>query len=961
MREREPERFRQEVRAHLAALGRTQRELARALGLHPDVLSHKLRGRDGATLTQADVTGIVVALAHWGALATREDARTLLALMAAPPHALPAAAWAALPLAALAPDETASSDDRPVAPAPPSSASAPSASATTSPRPARSDLTPFPIPAPLTPLIGRVAERAAVHAALAAARLVTLTGVGGTGKTRLALQVAREAADDARFPDGVAVVDLAPLRDPTLLAPTLARALGLPEQPALSPEAQLGRALRDRQALLVVDNLEHLLEEAPLLGRLLAAAPRLRVLATSRVLLRLYGEHEVRVPPLPLPAPAPLGDARTGVDGADGARGAPDPAESEAVQLFVARARAVSPGFAPTGATLAAVSAICAALDGLPLAIELAAARVRLFPPEALLPRLRTRLTLLTDGSRDRPERQRTMRAALDWSYALLTPEERALFARLGVFAGPFDAAAAAAVCVPADGADNAADDATDDARATDSLWRPGVGEDASADGDDAALDPAADHMLGRLTALADQSLLEVAPGPTPRFRVLETVRAYALARLAAEGAQEAVQGRRLRYYLALAEEAALRLSGPDAALWAARLERAHDNLRAALEWALDGDELAAGFRLAGALWPFWQRHSHLSEGRRWLERLLAADGARAVAPELRATVLTGAAWLAHEQDDVARAEALSEEGLQLYRALGQTGRVAEVLGHRGIMARARGQVARAATLLEESLALHRAVGDRGAIAYALFRLGIPVRDRGDDARATALYEESLALYRRLDDRGGVALALLGLGDVARDRGDPGAVEAACGESLRLGQEMGRAWVVGFALHNLALAASLRGDYARADGLVERALALFRAHGIQGGMAELMLSRGKLECDRGDVRRAHAALIEGLTLGWPTCTWSLTVASLEELARVAVADGQAAVAARRCAAASAWRGAMGVPLPPYRRAAYEAALAAARRALGAGAFAAEWAAGARLPLEQAVAEVLART
>ncbi|HVB08752.1 MAG TPA: AAA family ATPase, partial [Bacillota bacterium] len=286
---RDVERFREAVRTHRRALGRSQIELAHAMGLHPNVLSHKLHGSDGATLNQADVVGIVVTLARWGALTTRTEARELLELMAAA-NALPATAWATPPL---------------------------------------SDL---------SPLIGRAAERAAVHAALGAARLVTLTGVGGTGKTRLALEVAREAAASGRFAGGVAFVDLAPLGDPALLAPALARALGLVERPAEQPEAQLKRALQACHLLLVTDNMEHLLDEVPLLVRLLAAAPALHILATSRVRLHLSGEHEIRVPPLPLPVPAGVGVPA-------------DPVTSEAVQLFVARARAVATWFVPAGAT----------------------------------------------------------------------------------------------------------------------------------------------------------------------------------------------------------------------------------------------------------------------------------------------------------------------------------------------------------------------------------------------------------------------------------------------------------------------------------------------------------------------------------------------------------------------------------------------------------------------------------
>jgi len=814
---RDLERFRREVRARLGALGRSQQELARAIGLHPAVLSHKLRGRDGATLTQADGVGLVRTLAGWGALSTRAEARALLALLAVPPHALApdAAAWAAPPLAALAPDAAAPAGLS-AAPAALAALAAPvSPPGVSALPPARLALAPRPLPAPLAPLIGRAGERTAVHAALAASRLVTLTGVGGVGKTRLAVQVAREAADGGCFPDGVAFVDLSPLRDPALLASALLHALGLAEQPAAAPEDHLVAALQSPTLLLVADNLEHLLEGAPLLGRLLAAAPRLRVLATSRVPLRLYGEQEIRVPPLALPAPSPLrtGGAVPATDSAGGAGEPDDPAGSEAVRLFVARARAVAPGFAPSGTTLAAVAAICAALDGLPLAIELAAARVKLFPPEALLPRLRARLTVLTDltgGPRDRPERQRTMRAALDWSYALLSPAEQALLTRLGVFAGSFAAAAAVAVCVPDDVGDTG--DAGEEART------PGdpPGPDA---------DAAGDRMLARLAALAEQSLVEVAPGPTPRFRLLETVRAYALARLAEAGAQEASRDRHLRYYRALAEGIGEALMGPEQGAWVARLEEEHDNLRVALAWARERGAAAEGLRLAAALGRFWALHGHFREGQGWLEAALAGGGDPGTE---RARALNSAGSLARRQGEYARAAALHEEALALWRALGDTRGVSVALGNLGRVALRQGDEARALALLEETLRLKHRVGDTRGSAGTLTSLGRIAARRGEYARATGLLEESLALKGALGDRLGRATALGQLGWVAFLQGDGARAVALLGESLWLGHDIGARDRTAEALESLA-AVVVAGGQPREGALLAGAATALRA------------------------------------------------------------------------------------------------------------------------------------
>jgi len=518
--------FREAVRKHRRAVGRTQQQLARSVGLHPDVLSHKLHGGDKAVLTAPDVIGIASTLAGWGALVSRADVYELLDLMEVPRPAIPTASWSAPPLAALGADQDGASGGwAPPGPPRAPAATAPDEAAGHARAAARGELAewprliPAPLPAPATPLIGRKRERTEVAAALAASRLVTLTGMAGTGKTRLALQVAHDLAGD--FADGVAFVDLAPVREPALLATAMARPLGLTSVSAAAAEAHVANALQDRELLLVVDNLEHLLDETQLLARMLAAAPALRLLTTSRIPLRLYGEHTVRVPPLHLPGPGNTGTAA---------------ACSEAVQLFIARARAARSDFGADADELAVVGEICSALDGLPLAIELAAARVDLYPPRALLPLLRSRLAFLTGGPRDLPHRHQTLRAALDWSYTLMTPPTQRLFARLGVLTGSFDAAAAAAVS--------------------------------------AELDP--DRTLEQLADLADQSLLEVTAGETPGFRMLQTMREYALARLAESGEEDIVRCRHLAHFLTVAQSAGRNLHGPRRAEFFDRLEETY-------------------------------------------------------------------------------------------------------------------------------------------------------------------------------------------------------------------------------------------------------------------------------------------------------------------------------------------------------------------------------------------------
>ena len=717
--------FREAVREHRRAVGRTQQQLARSIGLHPDVLSHKLHGRDNAMLTTPDVIGIAATLAGWGALVSRADVYALLDLMAVPRHAIPDAAWSAPPLAALrADDDGVEARQAAAAPVPPDKPAIP-----------RLRVTPAQLPAPATPLIGRERERAEVAAAVAVSRLVTLTGVGGTGKTRLALQVAQDLAGD--FDDGVVFIDLAPVRDPALLATTVARAVGLTPASAEAAEAHLAEALQGRELLLVADNLEHLLDETQLLARILAVAPALHLLATSRIPLRLYGEHTVRVPPLHL-----LDHDVTGTATAD----------SEAVQLFIARARAVRSDFVPDADELAAVGEICAALDGLPLAIELAAARIGLYSPQALLPLLRSRLALLTGGPRDLPRRQQTLRAALDWSYALLAPDAQQLFARLGVFAGPFDAAAAAAVSAEADPA----------------------------------------RTLEQLADLADQSLLEVTAGDTPGFRMLQTVREYSLARLAETGEQDTVRRRHLTHFLTVALTARKGLDGSGQAELLDRLELAYPNMRAALEFAWHQAErdsacLGEGLRLAAALNLFWQRRGPLAEGVLQLDRLLARDDAqhRPTPPQIRASAVLAACALACFKGDYARTAELARHGIELCAPLGDHQGLA--LAHRflGEVALGVGDHAAAEPHFERELAEASLADDVSWQAHAYNMLGQAARLQGEFRRASSLLWQALKLFRAAGEPDGVSVVLSSLGEVARDAGRPVKARRLFGAALR--------------------------------------------------------------------------------------------------------------------------------------------------------------------------------
>jgi predicted ATPase len=783
------------------------------------------------------------------------------------------------------------------------------------------------LPAALTPFIGREAELNQLAAWLTrpGCRLISLIGPGGIGKTRLALEIAGRHV--ASFADGVFLVRLASIQQPEVAASAIAQTLGFKESGGQSPQELIMAWLYDKHLLLILDNFEHLLEAAPLVTELLAAAPALSVLATSRAPLHVYGEHLFQVPALALPDLKQL----------------PQPAalvEYPAIKHFTTRVQAVRSDFALTAESATAVVEICARLDGLPLAIELAAARGQRLAPARILEYLTTRsggLEILVGGGRDLPPRQQTMRATIAWSYDLLSSAEQTLFRRLAVFAGGWSPEAAEAVC---------------ELRMKNEELRKVSPESAILNSQFS--------ILNLLDSLVDKSLIVQMDehAGAPRFTMLETIREYGLERLEESKELNAVRRCHALYYLALAEAQVTTLSGPEQAAGLARLEREHDNLRAALAWARESADTDLGLRLGGALWPFWQRHCHLSEGRRWLGGFLAAPDIGAVAPEVRATALIGTAWLAQGQDDFVKADALFEEGLRLERALGHTGRVAAVLTNRALIARGQGQYVQAMALIEESLALERAVEDQAGMAYALYRLGLVTRECGDFARSAALYRECLAIYQALGDRSRAAFALLALGDIARDQGDAAQLEAYSQESLAICRELGQHWSVGYALNNLALAATMRGDLARAVALAEEALALFRAHGIHGGVVELLITRGQIACAQGDYERARAVLAESMAQGWPGDPHLLLVTGLEELARVAAAHGRAAHSARLCAACAAWRAEVGAPLPPYRRATYEATLAAASHTLGQDVFAAAWAEGSIWRIEQAISAAL---
>jgi non-specific serine/threonine protein kinase len=631
------------------------------------------------------------------------------------------------------------------------------------------------LPAALSSFIGREAEQAAVRALLAGHRLVTLTGEGGSGKTRLALAVADELLEE--YPDGVWLVELAALSDPTLVVQAVAQALGVREEPGRPLLATLSDYLREKALLLLLDNCEHLVAAcAELASGLLRACSKLSILATSREGLAVGGEERWRVPMLTVP-------------GAGRQVTLEQLPSYEAVRLLVERGLASRAGFGMTAQNAWAVEQVCRRLDGLPLALELAAARLATLSIEQVAQRLDDRFRLLTGGSRSALPHQQTLRATLDWSHALLSDLEPVLFRRLSVFAGGWTLEAAEAVC---------------------------AGEGIEQE-----------DVLDLLSRLVQRSLVRVEEGDgEPRYLLLETVRAYSREHLAASGEEATTRSRHLDWCVALAEEAEPRLRGPDQGVWLDRLEREHDNLRVALGWARESGDVELGLRLAGAVRRFWEVRGYVSEGWGWFEALL--PGADATPAAARASALHGAGTLARDQGDYDRAAALHEEGLALRRALGDKLGIAASLNNLGGVAYYQGDYGRAAALMEESLALKRELGDTWGIANSLGNLGVVAYYQGDYGRAATLYEEALALQREVGDTWGIANSLGNLGDVAARQGDHGRAATLYEEALALGRELGVTRGSASLLYYLGVVTYRQGEYGRAAALLTEGLLLSR-------------------------------------------------------------------------------------------------------------------------------------
>ncbi|MDQ2906032.1 MAG: tetratricopeptide repeat protein [Chloroflexota bacterium] len=644
------------------------------------------------------------------------------------------------------------------------------------------DCQPNNLPTQMTPFIGRQRELKAIVKLFLQekVRLLTLIGPGGTGKTRLGLQVAAEVAD--YFPKGVFFIELAISHDTDSVLTAISQVLGIRET-GNKPLIERLKDTLNGQVLLLLDNFEQVIEASPLIMHLLVSCPELKVLVTSRAALALTGEQEYHVGPLTLP------DSKFHSD-------LVELEQYESIALFVQQAKAAKPDFQLNQANALAIIEICKRLDGLPLAIELAAARAKLLPPQALLKRLEHHLRLLKDEKRDRTERQQTLRGAIAWSYDLLNDDEKTMFAQLAIFTGGCMLDAIEEVCL----------------------------------GEDIASDP-----LDLLTSLIDKSLLRQheQENGEPRFGMLHTIRDFALEQLAETGNEETLHRRHFDYYLRCAEEAAPALTGIEQRYWLERLEYEHDNLLAALWWGSTQAEVETGSRLAGALWRFWLMRGYLHEGRHWLEKFLDAAGTDIA----RLRLLEGASILACRQKDYERAETLADEALVLSRVLGNQEAIASASTTLAEIAHVRGENEHATALFEESLKIQRVLGNIRGTASLLNNLGKVALQHEQPQRAMALFEESLMLLRKVGDELAQATVLNNLGEIERRCGNSERAYSLYEESLLLSRKLKYIWGIAASLTNLAATARHQGDYQHALDHYKESLTLFHEMGDIFGVA----------------------------------------------------------------------------------------------------------------------------
>jgi predicted ATPase/DNA-binding SARP family transcriptional activator len=776
---------------------------------------------------------------------------------------------------------------------------------------------PVKAPVPLTRTLGREPEVGTVRDLIqgSTARLLTLTGPGGTGKTRLAQEVAQRLVQDPQvFGDGIFYVSLSALTSPAFVLPAIARVLEVPETSQRSWQDAVKDLLLNKDLLLILDNFEHVVEAAPLVADLLSVSADLRVLITSREVLHVYGEYEFAVPPLPLPdldrLPPP-----------------PDLLNFAAIALFAERARAARSDFGLTADNAAAVAEICVRLDGLPLAIELAAARSKLFTPEAMLPRLSDRLNLLNGPIRDQPDRQRTLRGAIDWSYNLLSGDEKILFTRLSVFAGSFTAEAVQALeLIPTD-----------------------------------RTEASPLEVLDRLAALIDKSMLRTvtldAADSAPRFRMLSTLREYAQEKLLSRGEAADLQLRHAHYHFIRAREGAPALRGPQQLEWMRRLEAERDNFRAALSWTLElaPEHADEGLRLAVALGRFWSLQGDWTEGAQWLLRALAQQPQ--ARPATRAWGLSMASELLDKLGRISEADALAAESLALFRELGEARGLADALCNLAGARLSQNDYDRAVPLLLESLALYRQLDVPTGAALALSYLGMLAKEQGDYDRAVACHEECLELNRRAGNAYGVAHDLTQLSFDVYWLGQYERSAELAQQAVELARRMNNRRGLASALDGVGAALGKLGQYTEAQHWLSEALTLYRESGNKSGQAMVLTDLAMIAAGQHNYLSAQELYIEALGLAWQIGDRRRMAFCLEGLGQVNV-ESDPERTASWLSAADRLREIIAAPLPPAEQALYDHVLAQLHARLSPEIFEAAWQFGRTTPLPEIVTPLL---
>jgi len=722
------------------------------------------------------------------------------------------------------------------------------------------------IPIQTTPLVDREKEfealRDLVHQGNV--RLITLTGPGGSGKTRLALEVASNLRSE--FSDGVVYVSLAAVTEANLVPSEIITTLDIMEKAGEPVEDTLKEFLRGKRTLLLLDNFEQVIDAAPFAAQLLHECPELKIIVTSRAPLRVQGEHEFPILPLAVPDLTRIPAAQELVLNAS-------------VALFVQRARAIRANFAVTRENSKALAEICTRLDGLPLALELAAARTRVLSPEDLLLRLQKRLELLTGGQRDLPKRQQTLRNTIAWSYDLLDERNKILFGRLSVFGGDFSLEAAEEIC--------------------------------------AQQEKPIQNMLDRLSRLVEQSLLlsEQAKDGI-RFSMLGTIREFAHESLVSSGESVRTEESFVDYFLSFTEEAELKLNGPEEAGTLVRLDREHDNIRAALRLLIEDGDAERSLRLSSALWNFWNIRGYHTEGRVWLTKAL--ERAEPIHSVARAWALIGAGGLAKWQNDLSAASSLLKEGLALSRELGYKRGVGYALNYLANVDDDLGNFADARRLYEESLDIFRELGDKSGIGLVLGNLGVGARNQADYERASRFHQESLEMFTRLENRREIALSLM----------------------------------------NLGIVLERKGEYDNARKMLNESLSLFRELGARVGITEASCLFATLARQQRDFVTWRELLAESLTIAHEIGYQEVIALCFEEFAAFTCATDQVNDAVRFLAVAEAIRERIRVPIPPAYQGDIQHNVAIARSTLGEDKFQAEWAKGWSMTVEQAVAYIL---